>query len=105
MSEVRKPDDSITFDKHDIAAVANARYFKRGGIKLLLIWAAVTLVIVMITNYTGIIPVSIAYILLFIEAIVFVYLYSKKQTEMRVKLWENIERNRVAKQSELQNSD
>lgn len=88
-----KQDDDIKFDKNDIAAVANARFFRRSGIKLLLIWAFATLVITMLHNYSGIIPVYITYILLAGSAIIFVYIYSKKQTEVRVKLWENMDKH------------
>lgn len=97
---VKKEYDDIKFDKADISAVASNRFFRRAGIKLLLIWAAVTLVITMASNYTHAIPEAVSFCLLAITAIVFVYLYSKKQTEVRVKLWENIEHNRSAKQEE-----
>jgi predicted branched-subunit amino acid permease len=103
--EVRQPkqDDDIRFDKHDIAAVANSRFFRKKGLKVLLIWAFITLAITMIYNYTQAFPPFVAYVLFGVNAVVFVYLYSKMQTEVRVKLWENIERNRMAKQDEVKN--
>lgn len=82
-----KQDDDIKFDKNDIAAVANARFFRKAGLKLLLGWAFVTLLITMVHNYSGVVPIYVTYTLLAGSAIIFVYLYSKKQTEVRVRLW------------------
>jgi len=93
----KKEVDNVVMDKADISAVANSRYFRKSGMKLLLIWAFMTLLVTMAHSYVGL-PDIAAYILLGIVAISFVYMFSKGQTEVREKLWHNIEQNRINKQ-------
>jgi putative flippase GtrA len=100
MIETKGNMDSITFDRNDIAAVANSRFFKKTGLKILMIWAVVMLGTVSITNLTGWLPIWLSYFILSASAIVFVYIYSKKQTEVRVRLWERLEQDRIAKQKQ-----
>lgn len=103
INEVKRQDDDIRFDKNDISAVANSRFFRRAGLKMLMIFAVIMLAIVSITNYVSIVPVFAGYGALSVCSLIFVYLYGKKQTEIRVKLWENIERSRIEKQKESEN--
>ena len=98
--KTQRPDDDVRFDKSDIAAVANSRFFRKSGLKMLVIFAAIMLAIVSITNYISAVPVFVGYGALAVCSLVFVYLYGKKQTEIRVKLWERIESDRLRKQKE-----
>jgi hypothetical protein len=92
-----KAEDDIKFDKNDISAVANSRFFRKAGLRILLGWALVLFIVTALYNFLNIMPSALAYILISVSSIVAVYLYGKKQTEVRVKLWENIERNRQEK--------
>jgi len=97
----KKAIDSISFDRNDISSVANARYFRKSGMRVLLIWAFVTLLITVIHNFFGFMPDLVAYILFGLNALVFVWLYSSKQAEVREKLWARIEADRMAKQEAI----
>jgi 1,4-dihydroxy-2-naphthoate octaprenyltransferase len=90
--------DDPTLDKNDIAAAANSRYFRRNGVKLLMIWAAVMFLILILTNYISLLPGWLSFILIALSSVIFVWLYSRKQTEVRVRLTHNIDEKIMAQQ-------
>jgi hypothetical protein len=106
-----KPLDSTTFDRNDISAVANNRYFRTKGLKTLIFWAIITFIIVALSRVVSIAVDDVggwvslvSYACLFINALVFITQYSKGQTEIRVKLWERIEAGRLANKKETDES-
>lgn len=96
--------DDPTFDKNDIAAAANSRYFRRGGVKLLMVWAAVMLLILTFTNYVSLLPGWLSFVLIALSSIIFVWLYSRKQTEVRVRLAQRID-DKIASQQKAGATD
>jgi uncharacterized protein YacL len=88
-----RPYDDVVLDRKDIEAVASSRFFRRDGIKILLVWAFVTLIIAIFFNFTSVVPIFLSYILFALDAIFFVYWYAKKSTEIRVLLKSNMEKH------------
>ena len=97
-----RPYDDIQLDRKDIEAVASSRFFRRAGMKILLLWAFFTLLIVSVYNYFEPFPLFIAYLLLAADAIIFVYLYSKKSTEIRTKLLINMDKHMLEQRQKEQ---
>ena len=81
------------FSKSDINAVANSRFYKLMGLKLLLGLAVAILVVAAIVNYVEGFPMWVAWVLYAIEALTFVYIYSKGQAKIRRQLWHELGRN------------
>lgn len=103
-----KPLDSIKLDRKDIESVANARFYRAKGIKILIKWTIVLLVLVGLSRVAGVvIPESsstvniVTYCAVFVSSLIFINQYSKGQTEVRVNLWQKMEEDQAAKQKEL----
>ena len=86
-------DPKVKFSKSDINAVANSRFYKLMGLKLLLGLAVAILVVAAIVNYVEGFPMWVAWVLYAIEALTFVYIYSKGQAKIRRQLWHELGRN------------
>jgi len=88
-------EEAVKFSRSDINAVASARYFRRGGITmimglvilLLLLAIVVKSVVVMTPLYY-----NLYYALCGLIAIGFLYLYSRKQAKVRKALWQQLGR-------------
>ena len=83
---VKRSYDDVVLDRKDIEAVASSRFFRRAGIRILCLWAFITLIIVTVYRFATVMPDILAFILLALDAIVFIYIYSKKSTEARMML-------------------
>ena len=86
-------------DTRDIAAVANSRFFRNSGLKMLILVAAYLLALSTIFTYMPVVigvlmPPVLYYLLLTAGSIVFVYIYSKKQAEVRMQLMQAIDQHR-----------
>ncbi len=77
---------SPSFSKEDIDAVANNRFFRQTGAKLLMAWAIIILAFAIFTLTFRLIPLQVYYGLSIVVTIVFLYSYSKKQNKMRSEL-------------------
>lgn len=88
-------EEAVKFSRSDINAVASARYFRKGGITmimglvilLLLLAIAVKSVVVMTPLYY-----NLYYALCGLIAIGFLYIYSRKQAKVRKALWQQLGR-------------
>lgn len=88
-------EEAVKFSRSDINAVASARYFRRGGITmimglvimLLLLAIAVKSVVIMTPLYY-----NLYYTLCGVIAIGFLYIYSRKQSKVRKALWQQLGR-------------
>lgn len=99
---------STKLNKKDIESVANARFYRAKGIKILIKWTIVLLVIVGLSRVFGIVfedssnvITILASCLFFASSLIFINQYSKGQTEVRVNLWQKMEEDQAAKQKEL----
>jgi hypothetical protein len=80
----------VKFTKDDINAVANGRFYRKTGIKMLLVFAIVVLgIYILMTVFTSIAPVM-WFSIYGLVGIFFMYLYSRKQREVRKELWKGI---------------
>ncbi len=81
-----KKEPPVKFTKEDIAAVANSRFYRKTGMKLLMAWAIVVLAFAMLTITVQLIPLFAYYSFGIATTIVFLYIYSKKQRQVRDEL-------------------
>ena len=82
---VRKVNIKLT--KEDLNSVANSRFYRKTGLKLLMIVAIVMLGLATLTATFHFIPPVVYYVLCGLAAIAFVFVFSKKQSEARRELW------------------
>ena len=90
-----KNEESVKFSRSDINAVASARYFRKGGVTmimglvivLLLLAVVVKSVVVMTPLYY-----NLYYALCGLMAIGFLYIYSRQQAKVRKELWQKLGR-------------
>ena len=75
----------------DINAVANSRFYRKTGLKLLMAFGIVIMGLALITRTWNILPVYLYYGLNLGAAVIFVYVYGKKQRETRKELWQGID--------------
>jgi Ca2+/Na+ antiporter len=83
--------DRPKFEKDDINAVANSRFFRKSGQRYLMLLAIVIMGLAIVTNTLQLIPYPVYYGAIVVSAIVFVYFYAKRQREVRKELWKSIE--------------
>lgn len=90
-----KKEESVKFNKADINAVASARFFRKTGVTLLMglviILVAFALVVKSISIMTPL-YYNIYYTVCGILTVVFLYIYSRKQSKVRKALWRQIGR-------------
>lgn len=86
---VKNKPPSLT--KEDFTAVSNTRFFKKTGVKLLMLLGMVFLGGAIIVQNFPIVHPYIYYTVVAIASVVFVYLYGKKQAMARRELWKGIE--------------
>jgi hypothetical protein len=80
----------IKFTKDDINAVANGRFYRKTGIKLLMLFAIAVLGIYIMSSALNTVSPIIWASVYAIVAIYFMYVYAKKQREVRKELWKGI---------------
>lgn len=95
---VVKREQPVKFSKSDINAVANNRFYRKTGLKLLMGAVIILLGLSMLTNNFQVINPYVYYGLCGITAIVFVYVYSSKQAKARKELWHEIGREEIEEQ-------
>lgn len=86
-----KREQPIRFTKQDINAVANNRFYRRTGVKLLMLLIIVVLGLAVFTTTFKLIPIPIYYGLSGLAAAIIFYIYSKKQQKARKEFWDSIE--------------
>lgn len=90
-----KPEQQVKFSRYDINAVANSRFYRKSGQQLLMGLAIVVLLLVMairyIPNMTAL-GYNISYTVCGAIALVFVFVYSRKQSRARKELWRQLGR-------------
>lgn len=86
-----KKESALKFTKADVNAVANSRFYRTKGLKILLLWAVVVLVLLQAVAWFPVIPIYVYYASCCVATVGFVGLYSKKQRESRLELWRGIQ--------------
>lgn len=86
-----KKDSPVRFTKEDINAVGNSRFYRKTGIKILLIWAIILMAILTAMSWFPNVHLYVYYGLLLATVLGFVWYYGKRQRESRKELWEGIE--------------
>lgn len=79
------------FTREDINAIANSRFYRRAGMKILMIWAIVILVLIQAANFLPGVPIVVLYALMAVSSVGFLYYFSKKQKESRQEMWRDLE--------------
>ncbi len=79
-------DEPFRLSREDAATIANSRFYRKSGIKLIMGLAIYVLTIAILTMTAKFINPYIYYILCGVGAVGFVYLYSKKQKDYRAEL-------------------
>lgn len=87
----------VKFTKDDINAVANSRFYRKTGVKYLMLLAIVVLGLATLTRTFQWLPQVAYYALNALVAVVFVYFYSTKQRVVRKELWHGIEGDGINK--------
>ncbi len=83
---ILKKEVNVKFTKDDIAAVANSRFYRKSGMKMLMAWAIIILAFAMFTMTLQFIPLYAYYGLSILVTIGFIFFYSKKQKQARIEL-------------------
>lgn len=83
---ILKKEPPVKFSKDDIAAVANSRFYRKTGMKLLMAWAIIILAFAIFTLTFRLLPLQVYYGLSGVVTVIFLYLYSKKQSRVRKEL-------------------
>lgn len=95
---VVKEEDKVKFSKEDINAVANGRFYRRTGVKMVMALIIILLSLATAMKYipnVTIVGYNIFYTLLGGIALAFIYIYSRKQSKVRKELWKQIGRDDV----------
>jgi len=87
---VLKEDEPFKFSKDDINAIANSRFYKKVGLKILLLWAVVILVLLQLVSWFPAIPIYVYWIGCALATMGFIYWYNKRQKEFRQEMWKGI---------------
>lgn len=82
-----KKQESFKFTNEDINAVANSRYYKKSGLKLLMGWGIIILALFQLMQWFPVIPYQYYYAAMCISIVVFMYMYAKGQRKNRKELW------------------
>ena len=80
---VLKKDSPVKLNKDDIAALANSRFYKKTGQKLMLAWALVIAILSMMTMTVRVLPLSLYYGIAIVITGVFLVIFTKKQRVVR----------------------
>ncbi len=83
---ILKREPPVKFSKDDIAAVANSRFYRKVGVKLLMAWAIVVLAFAILTLTLRILPLQVYYGLSIAVTVGFLYIFSRKQKIVRDEL-------------------
>ncbi len=86
-----RKEQPVKFTKDDINAVANSRFYRKSGVKILLLWAIVVLIVLQAVVWFPMISIQTYYAMCGAVTVGFLVLYSKKQREVRRELWKGIE--------------
>jgi hypothetical protein len=76
-------DNPVKLDKDDIAALANSRFFKKMGQKLMMAWALIVVVLAMLTLTVKVLPLSLYYGIAIVVTGIFLVIFSRKQRAER----------------------
>ena len=90
---VLKKEEPFKFTKDDINAVANSRFYRKVGLKILMLWAIVILVLIQAVYWLPSVPIYVYYALCLLATVGFLAWYTKKQRESRQSFWKEIEGN------------
>jgi len=88
-------EESIKFSRSDINAVASARYFRKGGISLIMGLVILLLVLAIVVKSVVVMTplyYNLYYAFCGLIAIGFLYIYSRKQAKVRKELWQKLGR-------------
>ena len=86
-----KKDSPMRLTKEDMNAVANSRFYRKSGIKILLIFALLFMIVLTLMSWFPSIHPYIYYGVLLAELLTFIWYYGKKQKRSRDELWGQIE--------------
>ena len=90
---VLKKEQAFKLTKSDINAIANNRYYRRTGVKILMGAVIILLALSIMANNLQFLPPAVFYGLCGASAIALVYLYSSGQAKTRKSLWRAIGRD------------
>jgi len=85
----------MKFTKADISAVANARYFRKSGITLLMGLLIIMLLLsIAVKSFVVMIPLyyNLYYTVVGLIALAFIWVYSRGQSKIRKELWRQLGR-------------
>lgn len=83
---ILKKDSPVKLNKDDIAALANSRFFKKTGQKLMMGWALVVVILAMFTMTIKVIPLPVYYGSAILITGAFLVVFSQKQRAVRKEL-------------------
>lgn len=88
---VVKKEEPFRVNKQDMSAIANNRFFRKTGMRMLMLLAIVILGLATLTSTLRVISPFIYYGLEGIVAVGFLYFYAKKQRDFRIALCKQME--------------
>lgn len=83
---ILKKNPTFKLKKEDIPAMANARFYRKTGMKMLMMWAMVILAFAILTLTLRLIPLQVYYGCGILITAGFVCMYSRKQKRVREEL-------------------
>lgn len=83
---VAKKELPVKFTKADISAVANNRFYRKTGIKMLMAWALIIMAFALATLTYHVIPLFLYYGISIVVTVIIILLYSRKQKVVREEL-------------------
>ena len=86
-----KKENPIKFTKADINAVASGRFYRKSGLKILMLWAVVVLFLLQVMTWMPNLTIGVYYGACIAVTVGFVAVYGKKQSIARRELWRGIE--------------
>jgi hypothetical protein len=80
----------VKFTRDDINAVANSRFYRKSGLKLLMIATIVALGVYILMGVFPNVPIGIWYSAWGLGIVYFMFVYARKQRQARKELWKGI---------------
>lgn len=81
-----KKDNPVKLNDDDIAALANSRFYKKTGQKLMMAWALIVAILAVFTMTVKVLPLPLYYAMAIVVTGVFLVIFSRKQKVVRNEL-------------------
>jgi len=96
---------TIKLGKSDINAIANSRYFKKTGMKLVVGMIAIMVVMYALVTWVSVIPPYIFYIVMGVSVFGLIILYDRGQRKLFKKYWKRLQDEGIVTKDELEEVD